>query len=207
MHLECGVRIFGHGFNGNAPDLQQNTALEDRAGAAKKCGVPQIIAVLHQTVEQLTFVGHSLEGSQVFFKGIGREKMVRCLQHGQLGITQKPAHCNLQEGARRHVVAIENGHIVARHVLERGIDVARLGMLVVVAGDVNHTRFFGEQPELLSASIVQNVNFDFVFGPVNGQSCKHRVAHHGQRLVVGRNQHIDCGPLVHIVWQRNRFSF
>ena len=22
-----------------------------------------------------------------------------------------------------------------------------------------------------------------------------------------KNQHIDCGPLVHIVWQRNRFSF
>ncbi|MCY1381849.1 hypothetical protein D9M69_698070 [compost metagenome] len=71
IELECRVRILRHGFGGDAADFQQVSPPDDRARAAEKCCVPQVVAVLHQAVEQLTFIGYRAKGIEVFFERIG----------------------------------------------------------------------------------------------------------------------------------------
>ncbi len=80
------------------------------AGAAEEGGIPEVVAILNHAVEQLAFIGNDVELLQVALKRIGRIEVVRRLQHGQLGVAQKPAHRHLQEAARGDMIAIEDSH-------------------------------------------------------------------------------------------------
>ena len=52
LHAERGVGIFGDGFDGDAADLLQRRAADDGAGAAEEGGVPEVVAVLDDAVEE-----------------------------------------------------------------------------------------------------------------------------------------------------------
>ena len=95
VELERRVRVFRDRFHGNASHLQKGGALDDRTGATEKGRIPQVIAVLHDAVEQLSLVGHDVEGVQVLFKGVRRKEDVRHLHHRQLFVLEKPAHADL----------------------------------------------------------------------------------------------------------------
>ena len=88
--------------------------------------------------------------------------------------------------------------------LQRGVDVAGLGMLVVVAGLVADAGLEGELLKLLAAAVVENVDVHLVGRPVHIERAQRGVAHHVQRLVIGGNQHIDMRPFLGIVRQRHR---
>ena len=84
LHAQRGVRVFGDGLHGDAADLVERRAPQDRAGAAEEGGVPEVVAVLHHAVEQLALIGNDAELPQIALKGIGRIEVMRRLQHGQL---------------------------------------------------------------------------------------------------------------------------
>ena len=92
------------------PISSSAVAAQHRAGAAEERRVPEVVAVLHNAVEQLALVGNHAELLQVALERIGRIEMVRRLQHGQLAVAQEPAHRHLQKAARGHVVGVEDGH-------------------------------------------------------------------------------------------------
>ena len=69
----------------------QRAAPQYRAGAAEERGVPHVVAVLNQPVEQLAFVGVLAEHIEVALERVGRQEMVRGLHQRQFRITQKPA--------------------------------------------------------------------------------------------------------------------
>ena len=123
------------------------------------------------------------------------------LQHRQLGIAHKPAHGHLQKAAGGHVVAVEDGHQRRSEGLERGVDVARLGVGVVRAGFVADPGLEGEALKLLAAAVVKNVDVQLVGRPVHVQCAQRRVAHHIERLVVGGDQNVDVRPFLGILRQ------
>ena len=88
--------------------------------------------------------------------------------------------------------------------LQRAVDVAGLGVLVVVARHVADAGLFGERAELLALAIIQDVDVQLVRRPVDIHRRQRRVTHHAQRLVVGRDQQVDLRPLVRIFRQRHR---
>ena len=78
-----GVRVLGHGLDGDAADFVKRLAPQHRARAAEEGRIPEIVAVLHNAVKQLALVGNDPELPQVPLEGIGRIEVVRRLQHGQ----------------------------------------------------------------------------------------------------------------------------
>ncbi len=113
MHLERRVRIFSDGFDGDAAHLLQRPTTQHRARAAEEGGVPQIVAVLNQPIEQVAFVGHAAERAEIALERIGRKEMMRGSEHRALRIAQEPAHGGRQKRAHRDVIAIEDGDEVA----------------------------------------------------------------------------------------------
>ena len=77
LHAQRGVRIFGDGFLGDAADVVERGAAQDRAGAAEERGVPEVVAVLNDAVEELAFVGNDVELAEIALKGIGRIEVMR----------------------------------------------------------------------------------------------------------------------------------
>src|SRR3977135_857352 len=95
-------------------------------GAAEEGRVPQVVAVLNQTVEQIALVGHAAKSAQISLKGIRREEVVRRLQHGASGVAQEPTHGRRQERAYRDMVAVEYGDELAVRDRQGVIEIARL---------------------------------------------------------------------------------
>ena len=202
LHAKRGVRVFGHRLDRDAANLVQRRSPHHGAGAAEERRVPEVVAILHNAVEQLALVRDHAKLPQVPLKRIGRVKMMRRLQHAQLAVAQKPAHRHLQKAARRHVVANRRWPQRAQSSrLQRAIDVARLGMLVIVARHVPDAGFFRERAELLPLAIIQDVDIQLVRRPVDIHRGQRRIPHHVQRLVVGRDQQVDRGPHIRVFRQ------
>ena len=162
LQPQRGVRVLGHGFDGEAADALDRRAADHRAGAAEERRVPEIVAVLHQRVEHVAFAGHSGSGGEVSLERIGRIEMMRRLDQRHALVAHQPAHRHLQEGARRHVVAVEDRDELAVGVAHRVIEVAGLGVVVVGADDVAGTAGFGEVAELAAPAVVQDVDAQLV---------------------------------------------
>ena len=95
------------------PISSSAVAAKHSAGAAEERGVPEVVAVLDDAVEELALVRDHAELVEIALKRIGRIKVVRRLQHAQLVVAQEPAQGDLQEAAGGHVVAIEDGDVRA----------------------------------------------------------------------------------------------
>ena len=59
---------------------------QDRAGAAEKCRIPEIVAILKNAIEKLALIRNHHELVKIPFKWVGRIEVVRRLQHSQPGI-------------------------------------------------------------------------------------------------------------------------
>ncbi len=198
------MRILGHRLHRHPAHLFQRRALDHRARPAEEGRVPGVVAVLQQAVEQLAFVGHLAEGAEVALERVGREEVVRRLHHRQPRVVQEPAHRHLQERARRHVVAVENGDVLAIGLLQRRVDVAGLGVVVVGAGDVVHPDFLAERAEFLAAAVIEQVDLQLAGRPVHHRRRQHGGAHHRQRFVVGGDEHVHRRPQRLVLGQRQR---
>ena len=66
-----GVGVLGDGLDGDAADLIERGAAKDGAGAAEERRIPEVVAVLDDTVEELAFVGDEAELFQVALEGVG----------------------------------------------------------------------------------------------------------------------------------------
>src|ERR1700761_6115377 len=84
------------------------SAAQDRTRSAEKSGVPQIVAILDQSVEQIALVGNAAKRTEIALEWIGREKMVWCLHQGASRIAQEPAHGRGEKSAHRNMIAVED---------------------------------------------------------------------------------------------------
>ncbi|MNS24041.1 hypothetical protein D3C72_558730 [compost metagenome] len=206
MQAQRGVRIFGDGFHGDTANFIQRFTANHRTRAAKEGGIPHVVPVLHQPVEQRAFVRRFAKTPEVALERVRREEVVRRLHHRQLFLFEEPAHGHLQERARRDVVAVKNRHEFARGILQRVVDVPGFGVLVGSTGDVFHPHAVGELAKLFAPSVVQNPDSKLVFRPVDTERGVDGVFHHVQIFVIGRNENIHRRPLGGVFRQRNRLA-
>ena len=108
LELERRMGIFGHRFHGETADLRQRLAVDHRAGAAEKGGVPVIVALLNRAIEQHPFVRDVASDGEVALERIRGIEVVRRLHQSQHRIFQEAADGGLQKHARGNVVAVEN---------------------------------------------------------------------------------------------------
>ena len=106
----------------------------------KKVAFQRSLPIWIEAVEQQALVRHAAAAGEVPLERVGRVEMVRRLHHGEPRVAQQPAHGELQEGARRHVVAVEDGDVFAGGLGERVVDVAGLGALVIAGGSGSRRR-------------------------------------------------------------------
>lgn len=132
--------------------------------------------------------------------------MVRRLQHRKQLVAQKPAEADLQERARRDVIAVEDREVFARRDLQRLVDVARLRVAVVRADRPVDADFLAERLELGTAAVVEHVNGELVSRIVERERGVDRRLHDRKRLVVGRNEDINGRPLAAVRGQRQRLA-
>ncbi len=206
VQAQRGVRILGDGLGGEAADIVDRRAPQHRARTAEERRVPQVVAVLHQAVEQLALVGVAAEHAQVALERVRREEVVRGLYQRQLRIAQEPAGGDLQERTHRQVVAVEDRHQLAVELGQRMVEVAGLGVAVVAAGDVVDPGLGGERAELRAPAVIEQVDAQLVRRPVQAQRRIHGVPHQRQFLVVGGDQHVHGRPVARIGRQRRRLA-
>src|SRR5882757_520482 len=178
MQFERSVRIFSHGFHSDAPDLFQGGAPQHRTRAAEECGIPQIIAVLDQSVEQVALIRYLSKRAEVALEWIRREEVMRSLHQGALRIACEPSHRRGQKAAYRDVIAIENCDKFALGNAERVIEVARLGVGVVGTDDVLGTALGSELAKPQMIAIVEDIYIQLVGRPVETERGQHRRLHH-----------------------------
>ena len=196
LQLERGVRILGHRLAGEAIGVLQRLAPQDRARSAEEGRVPQVVARLDGAVEQVALARQVLHHHQVPLHRIGRVEMVRGLQHAELGIALEPANGELEEGARRDVIRVEHADQLRVGLLHRLVEVARLGVKIVVARDVAAADRLGEIGELLPAPVVQDVHREAILRVIHSHRREHRLADDIQALIVGRDVDVDGRPVV-----------
>ena len=203
LKLQRRMSIFGHRFDGETADLRQRLATDHRAGAAEKGGVPVVVPLLNRAIEQHPFVGNVASDGEVTFKWIRGIEVVRRLHQSQHRVFQEAADGGLQEHARGDVVAVENADKLPLSQGQRMVKVPRFGVLVVIAGDIAHPNVGGEDGKLAALTVIQKIDFHFIFWIINALCRQDGIAHHLQRFVIARNIDIDRRPLTHIIRQRN----
>ncbi len=102
------------------------------------------------------------------------------------------------------MIGIEDGHQRRSDRFERGVDVAGLGKLIVGPGPVADAGLEGELLKFLAAAVVEDVDVEFVGGPIHVERAEGGEADDVERLVEGGNEDVDVGPVLGILGQRHR---
>ena len=151
--------IFGHGLYRKAADLFQRGAANDGAGAAEKGRVPVVVPLLNRAIKQHPFVRNIAAHGEVALKGVRRIEVVRRLHQRQHRIVEESAHRRLQKDAGCHVIAIKNADKLAVGQRHRVVEVARLGVFVIVTGDIPNPNVGGEYREFIALTVIQQIDF------------------------------------------------
>ena len=141
--------IFGHGLNRKAADLLQRGAANDGAG------VPVVVPLLNRAIKQHPFVRNIAANGEVALKGIRRVEIMRRLHQRQHRVVEESAHRRLQEDAGCHVVAVKHADKLAVGQRHRVVEVARLGVFVVVTGDIPNPNVGGEDRKFIALPVIQ----------------------------------------------------
>ena len=101
------------------------------------------------------------------------------------------------------MIGVEDGNERRAHALQRGVDVARLSILVVGTGLVADASLKGELLKLWAVAVVEDVDVHLVGRPVHIERAQRGVAHHVQGFVIGGYYYINVGPFIRVVGQRH----
>ncbi|MNS81128.1 hypothetical protein D3C72_1148310 [compost metagenome] len=123
-------------------------------------------------------------------EGVDVEEVLRCLHEGDAGVAKETKRLD-QEILARRVVGIEDGDEIAAAELQRIVQVAGLGVGVVVAAQVAAAQLFGQPAHAVAAAVVQQPGFVRVVHPPGRQQ---RAAQQVNGLVISRHEHVDFQP-------------
>ena len=200
------MAVLRHGLVRHAADLLERAAPYDGTGPAEEGGVPHVVALLGQAVEQQALVGHRALAGQVPLERVGAVEMMRGLHQSDAAVAFQPADRELQKGAGGGVVAVEDGDVLASGVAHGMVEIAGLRPFVVRPDDVATADLLGEVAEFLTPAVIEDPDLQPVAWPVHRHGGEHGGAHQFQRLVVGGDVDIHLRPQIRVGRQRHRLA-
>src|SRR5258708_557561 len=134
-------------------------AARDRGGAAAECHAPGVLGGEQHIEEEALFVGPSARSTKAVLQRVGVKEVLRRLDATDL-LVPKQRQRATEELWLRDKIGVENGYVLARVLVrklpQRVVDIARLRMLIVRAGDVPDVAPFTELPQPIAAPVIQN---------------------------------------------------
>jgi hypothetical protein len=160
------VGIFGHRFHGNTANFIQRDAADHRAGAAEEGGVPHVVPVLHQAIEQRAFVRRFRKRPRLRSNGSGEKNGAASASSPALSLsgTSPWSSAGTSASARGRS---QRSNKLAFGILQRVVDVPGFRVFVGGAGDVLHADVFGELAELFAPAVIEDPDVELVFRPVD----------------------------------------
>ena len=131
VQLDRRVEVLGDGLGGDAADLDERVAPDDRGGPAPEDAVVAVLAGQDDLEEHALVVTPGLE----VLERVVIAEVVGGLDHRHLGVVEI-AHRGVEDVGLGHVVGIEHEEQLGVDHAEGMIDVAGLGVTVVGSGDV-----------------------------------------------------------------------
>ena len=225
MDVERGFGVFGDGPARDAAHIVQRLAPDQRGGAAEERAAQPVQPAMDFGIEHLVFRGAGLGQADIALDRIAVGEEMRGLDQKQLGVLDKIPGGAGQKFPARHVVGIKDQHQLAAQLLQRGVEIARLGVFVARTGGVDHAhllahglqlrapllRFLGglgigRGAFLVGAAIVAEHHGLAALGVdhLHGRRQRHRQQF--GRFVIAWHQHVDGGRLAaaHAFGQRRR---
>ena len=126
-----------------AADLLQGRPAQQRRGAAEESGIPLVEPFLHEAVEHLVLGGQA-KGGDVLLDGIRVEEEMWGLDEEQPLVDAEEANGLGQEVPRRGVVGVEHRDDIAVAVGEAVVEIAGLGVSILLAGEIADPQFGAE---------------------------------------------------------------
>ena len=180
------VEVLGNRLGGDAADLEQGVAVDQRRRAAPVDAAVAVLAGADDAVEERLLVA----ADGVVLGGVVVEEVVRRLDHRH-PLVVEVADQGVERVGHRHVVGVEHQHQVALGPRQRRVEVARLGVRVVAADQVAGARQPCQLLHLRAAAVVEQVGRVRVGQrPAAGQGRHHYL----DRLVVGADVDVDRAP-------------
>jgi hypothetical protein len=225
MDVERGFRVFGDGPARDAAHIVQRLAPDQRGGAAEERAAQPVQPAMDLGIEHLVFRGAGLGQADIALDRIAVGEEMRGLDQKQLGVFDKIPGGAGQKLPAWHVVGVKDQHQLAAQLVQRGVEIARLGVFVARAGGVDHAHLFahglqlrapllrflgglgiGGGAFLVGAAIVAQHHGLAALGIDHLHGRRQRDRQQFGRLVIAWHQHVDGGRLAaaHALGQRRR---
>jgi hypothetical protein len=149
MQAKRGFAILGDRLAGETANGLKRLAAQHRCRTAEEGCIPLVEAALQHRVEHLVLRRHRAEGPEILFQRIGIEEIMRCLHQEQLRIFLEEAHGFLEEFANRRMVGVKHHDQIGLRHLEAVIEIAGLGVIVLLAGMIFDSHRLAQRLELL----------------------------------------------------------
>src|SRR5882762_11924837 len=191
-HRISQIYIFRDRLARKSADLVQPIAANDKGCPDTERASPGILGGLKYIEKEALVVNPTLRGQQIVLDRIGVVIELRCLDHGNVRIRKQSDRALQEIGA--------GSKIRIQHQDKRGVglgcrdrktvvEISRLGVPVVVTGDIARALRFTIFAEPLSPSVVQNP--DGGIRIIQCQSGQNRFFQNLDWLVIGTNKDID----------------
>ncbi len=125
------MEVLGDRLGGDAADLEQRLAANQRRGAAPVGGAVAVLAGTDDAVEERLLVA----ADHVVLDRVVVEEVVRALHQRHALVVEVTDH-RVERVGHRHVVGVEHQHQLSVCAPQRRVDVARLGVGAVGPGQV-----------------------------------------------------------------------
>ena len=173
-------------LGGHAPNVEQCRGPEDGPGAAPEGGLPPILGGEDQPVEDRLLVeGAPLFATLLVFERVHVVEVLRGLHDGDPRILEV-TKCVFEEVLGNDVVGIDDSDDLGVDVNQSVVDVACLGVSVLLAGQVSRSEADGQPLDLGAVSVVEHPGLVF---RLDDQRCADHWQQHLNALVVGGDEH------------------
>lgn len=176
------------GWPFRSPHLLQGVAPHHEGSAGADHRIEVLAGGLDPAVEALLIRQQPALQAQVAHHRIGIHVALGGLHEPHGRITEQAGRA-AQEGPQRHDIGIEHRHQIALAVAQSVVEVARLGMGVVLPGEIAAAEALAELRQLLPAGIVQQP--DRQVRVVHRQTAPQAALHQLGRFTAAGHQHID----------------
>src|SRR5581483_6234354 len=196
--------VFADSSDCNSADLFKRRTPQDCAASAKITSIPIIVPDLSYSIEEIFLRRNLICQAQIMFERTRGEIMLRSLNQPTLFVCQYEPDSLYQKTLNRHLIRIKDCNDFTIGLPQSIIEIPRLGVLVIISSDVTTAELLSQTLHFLTASIIQQIDSQFVLRVIHLQRADQCSPQDISVLIIGDNENIDCWPSITIRAQIDR---